>query len=57
VCHIKFVVLDLGLSHPLFVFQLEAGVPLPSPAMLKRKIIIKNKKRHSHKCEYDSNKT
>lgn len=28
--------------------QLEPGVPLPSPASLKRKIIIKNKKKHQH---------
>ena len=29
-------------------FQLEPGVPLPSPNQLKRKIIIKNKKKHQH---------
>lgn len=36
-------------SHaPLVRLQLEPGVPLPSPALLKRKIIIKNKKKHAH---------
>lgn len=38
------MMLDQALeSHPL-----EPGVPLPSPAQLKRKIIIKNKKKHQH---------
>jgi hypothetical protein len=32
----------------LFLRQLEPGAPLPSPAQLKRKIIIKNKKKHQH---------
>ena len=27
---------------------MELGTPLPSPAQLKRKIIIKNKKKHQH---------
>ena len=33
-------------SHHLLPFQLEPGTPLPSPLSLKRKIIIKNKKKH-----------
>ena len=41
-----------GLTCIRIVLQLDVGVSLPSPAMLKRKIIIKNKKRHGHKCEY-----
>ncbi|XP_045109781.1 1-phosphatidylinositol 4,5-bisphosphate phosphodiesterase classes I and II-like isoform X4 [Portunus trituberculatus] len=37
---------DMLLDSPLDNFPLEAGVPLPSPKVLKRKIIIKNKKKH-----------
>lgn len=37
---------DMLLDAPLDNFPLEAGVPLPSPKSLKRKIIIKNKKKH-----------
>ena len=36
-----FLLTEALPSHPL-----KAGVPLPSPALLKRKIIIKNKKKH-----------
>jgi len=38
----------------LYVFQLEAGVALPSPNSLKRKILIKNKRLDSdvEKGEY-----
>ena len=35
---------DLLLSDPLTGFPLEKGVPLPPPSMLKRKILIKNRK-------------
>ncbi|XP_043683288.1 1-phosphatidylinositol 4,5-bisphosphate phosphodiesterase-like isoform X1 [Vespula pensylvanica] len=35
---------DLLLKEPLKDFSLEPGVPLPSPNMLKRKILIKNKR-------------
>ncbi|VDP28046.1 unnamed protein product [Soboliphyme baturini] len=35
---------DLLLTKPLETHQLEAGIPLPSPNMLKRKILIKNKR-------------
>ena len=37
---------DLLLTEPLASFPLKAGVPLPSPNHLLRKIIIKNKKKH-----------
>ena len=30
----------------LFCLQLQSGVPLPSPTSLRRKILIKNKKKH-----------
>jgi hypothetical protein len=33
------------------VLQLESGVPLPSPELLKRRILIKNKKHHTHTSE------
>jgi len=36
---------DLLLEKPMEDFQLEPGTPLPSPKMLKKKILIKNKKR------------
>jgi len=29
---------------PVCCFQLEPGVPLPSPSQLKRKILVKNKR-------------
>ncbi|XP_024885146.1 1-phosphatidylinositol 4,5-bisphosphate phosphodiesterase-like isoform X2 [Temnothorax curvispinosus] len=35
---------DLLLKEPLKEYPLEPGVPLPPPSMLKRKIIIKNKR-------------
>ncbi|XP_043287607.1 1-phosphatidylinositol 4,5-bisphosphate phosphodiesterase-like isoform X2 [Venturia canescens] len=35
---------DLLLREPLKEYPLEAGVPLPPPSMLKRKILIKNKR-------------
>ncbi|XP_035277577.1 1-phosphatidylinositol 4,5-bisphosphate phosphodiesterase beta-4 isoform X3 [Anguilla anguilla] len=35
---------DLLLKQPLEAYPLEAGQPLPSPADLKRKILIKNKR-------------
>nr|XP_050867349.1 1-phosphatidylinositol 4,5-bisphosphate phosphodiesterase-like isoform X1 [Vespula vulgaris] len=35
---------DLLLKEPLKDFALEPGIPLPSPNMLKRKILIKNKR-------------
>lgn len=35
---------DMLLSKPLDDYPLEAGVPLPSPNRLKRKILIKNKR-------------
>jgi len=34
--------------------QLSADVPLPSPELLKRKILIKNKKVHALQCNDDS---
>jgi hypothetical protein len=38
----------ISLSVLIRLLQLEPGVPLPSPNQLKRKIIIKNKKKHQH---------
>ena len=35
--------LRIFMTH-IILFQLEAGVPLPSPNQLKRKILIKNKR-------------
>ncbi|XP_014467958.1 PREDICTED: 1-phosphatidylinositol 4,5-bisphosphate phosphodiesterase-like isoform X1 [Dinoponera quadriceps] len=35
---------DLLLKEPLKEYPLELGVPLPPPSMLKRKILIKNKR-------------
>lgn len=35
---------DLLLKEPLPEYPLEPGVPLPPPSMLKRKILIKNKR-------------
>ncbi|KAG1691076.1 1-phosphatidylinositol 4,5-bisphosphate phosphodiesterase beta-4 [Nymphon striatum] len=35
---------DLFLKEPLLGYALEPGVPLPSPNMLKKKILIKNKR-------------
>ncbi|XP_011646737.1 1-phosphatidylinositol 4,5-bisphosphate phosphodiesterase-like isoform X2 [Pogonomyrmex barbatus] len=35
---------DLLLKEPLKEYPLEPGVPLPPPSMLKRKILIKNKR-------------
>ncbi len=40
-----FIVPSVSL---FLLWKLEPGVPLPSPAQLKRKIIIKNKKKHQH---------
>lgn len=38
------VLSDLLLKEPLKDYPLEPGVPLPSPSLLKRKILIKNKR-------------
>ncbi|XP_040285796.1 1-phosphatidylinositol 4,5-bisphosphate phosphodiesterase beta-1 isoform X1 [Bufo bufo] len=43
------------LTEPLEKFQLEPGVPLPSPMELKYKILVKNKKK-SHKSADGSGK-
>ncbi|CAG5128721.1 unnamed protein product, partial [Candidula unifasciata] len=40
---------DLLLINPLDSNPLKQDVPLPSPTQLKRKIIIKNKKKHFHR--------
>ena len=52
VLFVRDVILNvLIVKFILFYFlcmQLEPGVALPSPAQLKRKIIIKNKKKHQH---------
>ncbi|KAL7642933.1 UNVERIFIED_CONTAM: hypothetical protein RMT77_006222 [Armadillidium vulgare] len=37
---------DMLLDSPLDIYPLEPGQPLPPPSFLKRKIIIKNKKKH-----------
>lgn len=49
-CLCRTVFADALLTDPLDSYPLEADVPLPSPESLKRKILIKNKKRHLHKC-------
>ena len=43
-CHRIFG--DMLLTEPLASNPLKPGVPLPSPRQLRRKIIIKNKKKH-----------
>ncbi|KAF6772089.1 hypothetical protein AHF37_08523, partial [Paragonimus kellicotti] len=35
---------DMLLTKPVDFYPLEAGVPLPPPEKLKRKILIKNKR-------------
>lgn len=49
------------LDKPLDSHPIEPNVELPSPACLKRKIIIKNKKKHHHhhhhKKDNNSNNT
>ncbi|XP_064623811.1 1-phosphatidylinositol 4,5-bisphosphate phosphodiesterase beta-1-like isoform X2 [Lineus longissimus] len=47
--HCRNIFGDLLLTDPLPGYILEPGAPLPSPELLKRKIIVKNKKRHYHK--------
>ncbi|KAG9335814.1 hypothetical protein JZ751_003646 [Albula glossodonta] len=42
--HCEEILGDLLLRQPLEAFPLEAGHPLPSPADLRRKILIKNKR-------------
>ncbi|BFZ08025.1 hypothetical protein BsWGS_11064 [Bradybaena similaris] len=42
---------DMLLINPLDSNPLKPGVPLPSPNQLKRKIIIKNKKKHFHRAQ------
>ncbi|XP_055878917.1 1-phosphatidylinositol 4,5-bisphosphate phosphodiesterase beta-1-like isoform X4 [Biomphalaria glabrata] len=42
---------DMLLINPLDTHPLKPDVPLPSPNQLKRKIIIKNKKKHFHRDE------
>ncbi|KAF6718489.1 1-phosphatidylinositol 4,5-bisphosphate phosphodiesterase beta-1 [Oryzias melastigma] len=46
---------DALLTEPLEKYQLEAGVPLPSPMELMGKILIKNKKKH-HKADGSTKK-
>uniref|UniRef100_A0A3P9I4C4 1-phosphatidylinositol 4,5-bisphosphate phosphodiesterase n=1 Tax=Oryzias latipes TaxID=8090 RepID=A0A3P9I4C4_ORYLA len=46
---------DALLMEPLEKYQLEAGVPLPSPMELMGKILIKNKKKH-HKANGSTKK-
>ncbi|CAH1790865.1 unnamed protein product [Owenia fusiformis] len=45
----KDILGDLLLTDTIADYPLEPGKPLPSPEALKRKILIKNKKRHNHK--------
>ncbi|CAG5124298.1 unnamed protein product, partial [Candidula unifasciata] len=47
---------DMLLVNPLESHPLKPDVPLPSPNQLKRRIIIKNKKKHFHR-EKTSRKT
>ncbi|KAL3875090.1 hypothetical protein ACJMK2_038024 [Sinanodonta woodiana] len=42
---------DMLLTDSLDGYPLEPNVPLPSPELLKRKIIVKNKKKHFHKAK------
>ncbi|KAL8603606.1 hypothetical protein ACOMHN_005548 [Nucella lapillus] len=42
---------DMLLDIPLDSHPLKPEVPLPSPALLRRKILIKNKKKHFHKVQ------
>ena len=43
---------DKLLDHPLESHKLENGSTLPSPNLLRNKIIIKNKKKHHHHHHY-----
>ncbi|XP_073990729.1 phospholipase C at 21C isoform X2 [Rhodnius prolixus] len=45
---------DMLLDTPLDSHKLEPGTPLPPPSMLKRKIIIKNKKKHHRPMEREA---
>ncbi|BFZ12494.1 hypothetical protein BsWGS_15532 [Bradybaena similaris] len=47
---------DMLLVNPLESHPLKPDVPLPSPNQLKRKIIIKNKKKHFHRAQNMSKK-
>lgn len=42
------VIISRCLHVVIYCLQLEPGIPLPPPSMLKNKIIIKNKKKHHH---------
>uniref|UniRef100_A0AAQ5YU04 1-phosphatidylinositol 4,5-bisphosphate phosphodiesterase n=1 Tax=Amphiprion ocellaris TaxID=80972 RepID=A0AAQ5YU04_AMPOC len=46
---------DALLTEPLEKYQLESGVPLPSPMELMGKILVKNKKKH-HKTDGSTKK-
>ncbi|KAK7474679.1 hypothetical protein BaRGS_00034044, partial [Batillaria attramentaria] len=45
---------DMLLDAPLDSHPLKPDVPLPSPELLKRKILVKNKKKHFHKAAHTS---
>ncbi|XP_021345453.1 1-phosphatidylinositol 4,5-bisphosphate phosphodiesterase beta-1-like isoform X4 [Mizuhopecten yessoensis] len=47
--HCRNIFGDMLLTEPLETHPVEPDNPLPSPHQLRCKIIIKNKKRHSHK--------
>lgn len=40
---------DICIPNAPFSYQLERGIPLPSPGEMMYKILVKNKKK-SHKC-------
>ncbi|XP_060077533.1 1-phosphatidylinositol 4,5-bisphosphate phosphodiesterase beta-1-like [Ylistrum balloti] len=47
--HCRNIFGDMLLTEPLMSNPVEPNTPLPSPLLLKGKIIVKNKKRHTHK--------
>ncbi|XP_060592659.1 1-phosphatidylinositol 4,5-bisphosphate phosphodiesterase beta-1-like isoform X3 [Ruditapes philippinarum] len=49
--HCRNIFGDMLLVDPLEGYSLEPNVPLPSPELLKHKIIIKNRKKHFHKSK------
>ncbi|XP_052272582.1 1-phosphatidylinositol 4,5-bisphosphate phosphodiesterase beta-1-like isoform X3 [Dreissena polymorpha] len=55
--HCRNIFGDMLLIDPLDGFPLEPNFPLPSPELLKRKIIVKNRKKHYHKKQIPAEQT
>ncbi|KAK3092878.1 hypothetical protein FSP39_008286 [Pinctada imbricata] len=55
--HCRNIFGEMLLTECMDGFPLEVDIPLPSPHLLKRKIIVKNKKKHFHKEKVKVQKT